>query len=468
MDNKLTRIIYDASPYFLKDVFTTIYGYQKRRLRFTGNYEKWFEFFGESIKWPEQHLRDFQEEKLREMVKHCYEKVPYYYKLFERLRLSPGDIKSIEDLKKLPILEKADVKQAGTELLSTDCDLSSLSVYFTAGSTGTPLKLYRSKDMSNMEYASMWGRRRPGMKLGDPYSSFTGLEIVRASRNKPPFWRNNWAANQRMYSIFHISEQVLPYYVESLNCRYSKFYAGYPSVIYTIADFMHRHGLSLDRPPQAVFAVSEELQPAHREGIEQILGTRVYNHYGQGEMVASINEFSCGHLHYEMDYSIIEFLEVGREEGLIKAEVIGTHLYMKEWPLLRYRTGDLVLYDPNDTCSSIPGTVIRRIYGRTGQYFELPDGRLIRNITVIARKCKNVRMMQVVQDEPGKIRVRIVKDDNYSRSDEREIEEQFRHRIGCEIKMNFEYVNVIERTRSGKYLAIINRMHDSQNQRISS
>lgn len=458
MENKLTRMIYDSAPPLLQDAFSSVYGWRKNRGRFSQGYEKWRRFFEESHHWSQAELVSYQEEKLRELIRYCYDHVAYYQKLFSRLKLKPDDIRTLADLPKLPILEKEQVRRAGTSLISDLYDVDALHSHPTSGSTGTPLKIYWDPEMEHMEFASMWARRRPGMKRGDPCSTFTGLEIIKPLRRKPPFWRNNWAANQRMYSIFHISEANLEHYVKALCSRYSKFYAGYTSPVYMICDYMSRHGIRMERPPEAVFSASEELQPAYVEKIQEVLGCKVWNHYGLGELAACITEYACGHLHYDMDYSIIEFRPVGQEDGLIKAEIIGTNMHHKAWPLLRYHTGDMVLLDPNDDCDQTPGTVVRQVYGRTGHYYVLPDGSHVCNISVIAKKCHNVRLMQVVQERLGEITIRIVRDDGYTSESQREVEAQFRRKIGDEIDVGFEYVDDVERAPSGKYMSIINKI----------
>lgn len=459
MENKLTRCLYDHSPPLLKDVFASIYGWQKNRQRFGRVYRQYYPFFKEAHKWSEEELFDYQCEKLRQIVRHCYEHVRYYKELFDGLRLKPTDFNNPEDLQKLPILEKQDVVKIGDKLFADTYSPKNLLCYPTSGSTGTPLLLYWSPEMANIHWAFLWARYRDGMKRSDPNASFTGLEIIAPSRKRPPFWRNNWAASQRMYSIFHMNDENLQYYVDDLNRRYNKYYSGYPSAIYMVADYLERTGQSIGRPPEAIFPASEELQPIYEEKIAKVFGCKVWNQYALGELVGSITEYPCGHLHYDMDYSIIEFLDAGTNDGLVKVEVIGTNFYNYAWPLLRYRTGDLVIYDPNDKCeANTPGRVIRQVYGRTGKYFVLPNGSRVTNISVIAKKCHNVRFMQVVQEQLGEIAVRIVRDKNYTTKDEQEVEEQFRRKVGDELTIRFEYVDDVERTAAGKYTSIINRL----------
>jgi phenylacetate-CoA ligase len=459
MENRFTHILYERSPWVLKCLFASLCGMQKNRRRFRGAYARWAELFREAHLWSEAELWDLQCERLQAQVRQAYAHVSYYRDLFDRLRLRPDDIRTPDDLKKLPILEKTDVIREGVRLISDRFDLARMIWHPTSGSTGTPLDIPWQPEIEQMEWAFVWTRYRPETTRRDPYASFAGLELVPPGRRKPPFWIDNWAAHQRMFSVFHLSDDNLPHYVDALRTRYHKYYTGYASAVYVIADFMRRRGLKLARPPEYFFAASEELQPQHEAVIAEVFGCQVYARYGQGELVGSITKYPCGHLHYDMDFSIIEFLPVGEEDGGVLAEVIGTNMHDVAWPLLRYRTGDLVVYDPNDRCEAgVPGRIIRRIHGRTGQYFTLPDGSRVSNISVIAKKCRRVRFMQVVQEKAGEIIVRIVPDTGYTKADEEEVVRQFRRKLGDDLVIHPVYEEAVERTRGGKYLSIVNRV----------
>ncbi|MCX5807666.1 MAG: hypothetical protein NT010_16625 [Proteobacteria bacterium] len=462
MDNRLTRTIYDHSPSLVRSTVASIAGWTKNRRRFSGEFLRWLRFFEEAHYWSEERLRALQNDRLREQIYKAVSEVPYYQRLFSKLGLSPRDIDSVEDLSKLPLLQKSDVVSAGKDLISRSWLEKHLNWYATSGSTGTPLLVPRPAYIEQMEWAFLRARFFTKDTVREPYSSFTGLELIPPGQNEPPFWVDNWANRQRMFSIFHMNEHNLPHYFRSLNRRYSHFYLGYPSAIYTVACFMQDRSLSLRLPPAYIFTSSEELQPQYEDTIRAVFGSTIRNRYGQNEFVGSITMYDCGHLHYDMDYSILEFLPVGQEDGAILAEIVGTNMHDTAWPLIRYRTGDLVVYDPKDRCyAGYPGQIIRRIHGRTGRYFELPDGSRVTNISVIAKKCAHIKLMQVVQRQRGQIVVRIVRDLGYSREDEKNVISQFRRKIGNQIAINVEYVNDIERTGSGKYISIVNEVGET-------
>ena len=459
MDNRFTRRLYNHSPWTLKCLYSSIYGWRKNRARFHGDYATWCRLFEEARRWSEAELWSFQCEKLQVQVREAYEHVPYYRGLFDRLRLKPEDIRTPDDLRKLPILEKADVIREGTRMISDRFDPARLVWYPTSGSTGTPLNIPTLPSLLPMMWAFVWTRYRTGVTRDDPYASFAGLELLEPGRKRPPFWIDNWASHQRMFSIFHMSEDNLWHYVDGLETRYSKYYTGYSSAVYVIGDFMLRHGLKLSHPPEHFFAASEELQPQYEQVIREAFGCRIWNQYAQGEWVGLMTQYECGHMHYDMDVAVIEFLPVGEEDGCVLAEVIGTKMHDPGWPLLRYRTGDLVVYDPNDRCEAgVPGRIVRRVHGRTGAYFTLPDGSRVTNISVIAKKCHHVRFMQVVQEKVGEIIVRVVREPEYTQADEEEVHRQFRRKLGDEVAIRVVYDQPIERSRTGKYVSILNKV----------
>ena len=202
MESRFSRSIYDHSPVLLQHLYTTPYGLQKRLGRYGGaDYERYRRLFAESQSWSTAELRAYQDERLREVVAQAYEQVPFYRRRLDGLKLRPHDIRTVDDLRKLPLLTKDDIRGAGADMVARGYPRRKALVASTSGSTGYPLTLWRSRRSNQMEYAFNWVCRRPRVTRGRPYASFTGLQIVRADSLRPPFWRINWAARQRCYKI---------------------------------------------------------------------------------------------------------------------------------------------------------------------------------------------------------------------------------------------------------------------------
>lgn len=460
MENKVSRIIYNNSPNKLRSLFASIYGWKKNRGRYSNEFGRWYEYFSDNIRLSHTELVELQNREFLAFIQNTIVHIDYYSELFNKNNIAISDIKSISDLYLIPILEKDLVKSNPKAFINPKF---SKIIHWkqTSGSTGKPMMVPWYAEGEQMEWGFLWARARLEVKRKHSYSSFTGLEIFPPNHKKLPFWIENWTSRQRMYSIFHMSDDNLFSYFEKINSSYNDYFSGYASAMYVLADFMLRHNLKLSKEPLAFYNSSEEMQPLHRETIEKAFNCKARDHYGQVELVGSITEYPCGHLHYDMDYSLLEFEKVSEDiNGEIVAEIIATNFHNKVWPLLRYRTGDLVVYHPGDRCEhGFPGKVIRRIQGRTGMFFILPDGSAVTNISVIAKKCRNIKLMQVIQRKLGAIIIKIVKDSGYTDKDESNVLKEFRLKIGASIDIKVQYVDNINRASSGKYLSIINELN---------
>lgn len=461
MENSFTRWIYRHSPVAVQNLFCSVYGVVKRCDRYLGgHYQRFFDLFQTSGSWSFEELRAYQNERLAEVVRHAYEHVAFYRRRFDDLHLKPADIRTVEDLAKLPYLTKSDIRGAGTNLRADDCK-GRIHIIPSGGSTGTPTLYWRSKRSHQMEYAFTWARRRPGVEQGEPYASFTGVKIQPPNSFKPPFWRANWAANQRMYSTFHMTDATMPLYLDDLQKHPRAWFEGYATPIYLLAKYILDHQYPFSAYPRAVFTTSEELTPRYREVIETALHTRIYDQYGQGEQSSSITQYACGHLHDDMAYAITEFIPVGQQGDMTVVEIIGTTLYNEAMPLIRCQTGDTALLpSPPVTCPRNAGRIVEAIRGRTGHVLVTRDGRRISNpaLSLVTSESPHVKAMQYVQDEIGTIRVLIVREKEYGKEDEAHILRLLRQQIGMGDAVLFEYVDELIRTANAKTLPVVSRL----------
>lgn len=449
---------YHRLPPFMQDVAVSGMGARRKQWRYSGRQAEWEAFFRESGAWSEEQHLAYQREMLGAFVEHAARQVPWYRRRFRELGIDPSSIRGPEDLRRLPILDREDVRVAGWDLVADDVDRSRIWAHPSGGSTGMPITNFSGRDSMEVEYGFHWARRLRAVRPGMSYGTFSGNAVVPMERKKPPFWTNNWSDRQCLYSAFHLSEDTMAWYVDDMYRRPRDFYQGYPSVAYTLAEYMLRHGRRLFRPPIAFYSTSEVLQPVFRSAIERAFQCPVVDMYGQGEMSASITEYPCGHMHVDMDYGVVELHPVGEEDGLVLAEIIGTGFHNREWPLIRYRTGDLALYDPHETCAEgRPGQIIRAIHGRTAQFFELPNGHRILSLMGLSIHCRNTRSIQVIQERPGAIRIHTVPAPEFDDSDRQHMLKVFRGRLGDEIDIEIELAEQPVLTKGGKFLAILNR-----------
>ena len=459
MINYFTQAIYNRSPIWIQNSLCTIEGWRLNRIRYGQAFERWAEFYSTSRSWSEIELEAYQREQLIELIHHCFTSVPYYREKWRSMGFSPRNFKDLADLPKLPYTTKEEAFNFSDQMVSDRYRSSKLVRGMTGGSTGMPLIRYFTTGELQRHYAIFWDRMRQGVKRDERYAAFQGKEIVPQYQASPPYWRENYAANQRLYSMRHLSYEKLKYYADSLISEPFAYYQGYVSIMMIMAEFMFDNGIDLIIPPKAVFTTSEQLTKATRQLFETVWKTKVWDEYCQGERCALIRQCEYGNYHPQMEYGVIEFETIANEGDYTLAEMICTGFIPQAAPLIRYRVGDRVLLDKGAKCPcAAPGPVIKAIRGRVGDYILTPDGRKYPHISLIVDMLRNVRRTQVIQERLDTIIVNIVPYPQFCKADEMHLIRCFKEKIGGNIEVVVCKVNTLERMQNGKFLSIINRL----------
>lgn len=123
-------------------------------------------------------------------------------------------------------------------------------------------------------------------------------------------------------------------------------------------------------------------------------------------------------------------------------------------PFIRYAVGDVAEWKEMTCTCGRHSTVLTRVEGRVEDYVVTPEGRRIMRFDYIFKDTHNIREVQVVQRELGSIDLRIVRRPEYATRDEDLVREEVKHRVSSQLKVNFEYVDQIEREPNGKIRAV--------------
>jgi len=463
MKDKLMKI-YKYLPISLQNIAVTMQGFKIKKQRYRGNFYKYISELDKSQYFDKKTIKENQEKKLKHIVKIAYDNVPYYRKLFRNNRLKPSDIRYIEDLNKIPILEKETVKKFGDDFISEDTDRKNIVAYTTGGTTGTPLTLYYTKDAIRYIFAFSEARFKhwAGVKSGDKVASFLhGADaFVPISQTKPPFWRWNKAYNQLLFSVFHMNENNLKYYVKKNNEFQPKIIQGYTSAIDIFAKYILEYKIKVFSP-KAILVSSETLFDVQRRDIEKAFNCKVYNGYSSAENVAHIAECEKGRLHINPELSIVELKKIVGTEN--KYEIIGTNLFNLVMPLLRYRTGDIITLATETKCPcgrNFP--LINSIEGRTDDMLMTPEGNYINSVyaNMALALVNNIQEVQIIQNKMDEIIVKVVKLENFNKYDLNLLIDRLKEKLGNKISIKVVFVNQIKRTRAGKFRFIISNIID--------
>lgn len=316
-------------------------------------------------------ISNLQNQKLRKLIRHCYENVPYYTKLFNRLDLKPEDIQTRADLVKLPILTKQMIRDNYGDLIPNDMPKSRLIRSSTGGSTGTPLQFCKdANEWSGQKAATLRAWEWYGLHLGDKIFSLGGNSIT---KKKKKFSYKNIYDEVIMRNFKHSSADVtdegMQKHYESLMKLKPKAIRGYGSSLYIFARYIERMGLPVC-PITVVLTTGEILVPEYRRKLELVFRAPVYDEYGAGD--GGILSHECPErdgLHIEESLCVIEITD---KTGHVLPDgdvgyVTTTDLENYAFPFLRYHVGDMAYIKPGICPCGRSSRRFGEIMGRAGR-----------------------------------------------------------------------------------------------------
>jgi len=403
-------------------------------------------------------------QQLSKLLHHAYENVPYYRNVFDERGLKPEDIKTIEDLSKLPYLTKDIVRKNLCNLISKDIPKDKLVSLRTSGSTGMPLLFYQQKKITDsIELAFIWKMwMSSGYQFNDRCVILRENIPERLSSANEVWWEWNPARNCLILSPYHMTEENLYNYVDKIKKFKPKAVQALPSLLFVLSDFMQRHEMTLFPSPKVILCGSENLYPWQRKKVEDIFKCRVFSWYGQSEKVVLAGECEeSSEYHIFPQYGITEVIRhddksVSREGET--GEIVGTGFNNYAMPFIRYKTNDVAVWTNRRCGCGRAYRLLKRIEGRMQDFVVSRAGHLIPLTTIPYSFVNNVRQFQFYQERPGELTLRIVRMPAYTEKDSQFIIGTLREKLGDEVDFSIEFVDDIARTKGGKYLYLIQKL----------
>ncbi len=333
-----------------------------------------------------EKILEIQNEKIVRQVKHVYENVPYYKKLMDEKGVKPSDIKSIDDIKKLPFLSKDDLREAYPYgLLGTDIK-NCVRIQSTSGTTGKRVvAFYTQHDIDIWEECcaraimAAGGTNEDVCQVCYGYGLFTGGPGLNGGSHKVgcltlPMSSGN--TDRQIQFMMDLNATILC-------CTPS--YAAY--IGETLAEKGYRPE---DNKLKAGIFGAEPWTEEMRQSIQKSLGIKAYDIYGLTEISGPGVAFECEEqtgMHINEDHFYVEVIDPKTGEVLpegAKGELVFTSLDKEGFPLLRYRTKDICILS-REKCSC----------GRTHVKMTKPLGRsddmmIIRGVNVFPSQIEAV------------------------------------------------------------------------------
>jgi phenylacetate-CoA ligase len=461
--------LWDGMPPALKKTIGLAFKYLPPGYCFGKKFRNTLNWLGTTKHWPQEKVREYQLAKLKEVCSIAYTQTPFYRKLFESVGFHPGDLKSPEDMRLLPLIDRRMVVENLNEMCAQSIDSPTIDYVETAGTSGTRLGFYMHSGRSAVEYAYLVaGWERVGFHLGIPKA------VLRKKSPKPDNsgLRHEYdpLLNEHYYSTFHLSDEDIGKYLDHIATIGKCFLHVYPSAIAVVARYIERTGKKVPSNICGILAESEIVYPDQKELVESCFSVRYYSSYGHSEKLIAATE--CEHstdYHLWPTYGFAELIDENNNlitEPGKRGELVGTGFLNTVMPFIRYRTGDeatLVGYRCPD-CGR-EHMIIKDIRGHKLQEMLVAnDGSLIPWVSVNSHDetFVRVRQMQFYQDTPGYATLRIVVSSDFSETDLSRIDKILALRFGSRIKISVVTCEKISITERGKAIHVDQRIKGIQ------
>lgn len=446
----------------------------------TSNVRKYYDHLNESQWWSPNGVRVYQNTQLNALMYHAYHRVPYYRALFDNLGLKPWDIHFIEDLQKLPMLDKPTIRTELPRLMSDNHDPKKILKIMTSGSTGEPFVMYADQHQLEMRWAAnMRAIEWTGYRFGDRQARLWHQTI---GMSKSQIFRERMDAlfNRRIFiPAYEMTDENIPATVARLAKFKPALIDGYAESFNFLAHHFNRRSFTLLRlrmaHPKGIISSAQVLSPSSRHDIEDAFGCRVFDKYGSREFSGIAYEATQKDVHLiSAENYIVEILKDGRRAlpGEL-GEVVITDLNNYCMPLIRYRIGDLaVATDPRDANPCGRGLpTIGRIEGRAQAIIKGTNGRYLPGTFFMHyfKDYEGIRQFQVIQEQEGKLHIKFVMMCmmDSTRSIAASLAGLLQY-IGQDMGLTWEFVDSIPLGRTGKHQATISKLNfDVQNVEIN-
>jgi phenylacetate-CoA ligase len=409
------------------------------------NREQWLQ--------PEQ-LATRRELRLRRLARRAA-RAPHYGLIFAGLGLDPATITETS-LRRMPLLDKPTLQAADPGDLVTR-PLAGLSPVSTSGSTGLPLRVFRSS-RDQAEVSAVWSRalRAFGHGLFDSQVNVnTGMAVARSG---PVVFLRKAGVLPRIRNVS--SFEPVDRQVETLRRLKPHTFSGYAFSLELIAERIVELGLT-DIHPAVVFSAAMPLSDRGRELGERAFGVRPLDLYVTAELgpLAWECPVNRGALHLNDDVQIVEILD---EHGGPAApgevgQVVVTQLHCLAQPLIRYRIGDLAARIPG-RCECGRGlALLSPVHGRTRHVIRTPDGRTVYGMLVarLLTPFTEVRRWQLRQTGPTELRLLVVPAEGWRTETGPAIGNLLEESLGPGLRFSVELVDDLPLAPSGKFQTIV-------------
>ena len=431
----------------------------------------------------EELLREIQMRKLRRILRYAYEYCPFYTERFRARGLMPEDVRTPEDLRRLPPLSRQEVIANGAHMIDfryreaiTSAQQSQrgpgqpipfgrlrrhkLVRNTSSGSTGAPVIFYEDGSTTAQNWAfelrlRHWYGFRPGVREA---------RMARVSADYVPNGMMHWARktlwHQLMLPGVNLGDKDYALALAKIREFRPQVLWGFTSALAGLAEYVRSKGEDVRAcSPKLAIGWAAPVYEHEEKILKEVFQCEVTNIYGAREVGHIAGRCPQQSWHINQENVLLECND--NDPSAEPGEILVTALNISPMPFIRYRLGDIGRPASSDCACGRKLQVLKDFLGRTGEIFVTKDGRMIApnfwcRFFMVDGQSKFVDRFQVIYRADDRITIRIVKKGGFSDTTENDMKRILTRNFPPDIRFEFEYVPRIEAQISGKYQMVVN------------
>jgi phenylacetate-CoA ligase len=400
-----------------------------------------------------QSLESLVKQKKVDLLRHAVQNVPYYKSLRKHIDSQQQDI-SIADF---PILEKDLIQSRCEELLFKDAE--KLIKQSSSGSTGQQTSVFWSKKEQSIHRATqiLWWEWA-GYRMGDPILQ-TGIT---PNRGQLKMMKDKLFRTYYLSAFSHTREQVIAALLWAKN-QQAPVLAGYASSLYVIAQIAKESGIEVKF--KTAISWGDKLFPHYRAEIRNCFNCQVFETYASAEGLMIGAQMDLDYMYLMTPNILLEI--VGDDDQAVPdgqmGQVLVTNLNARSMPLIRYRIGDLAIKlsdEARPVNAKLPFPCLKKVIGRDTDIVRTPSGKflVVHSFTGIFEFIPEIKQFCVIQNSLQGILIQYIPNASFSTGILIGIRERIQQELAEEFQIDFQKVDHITPSPSGKPQIIISNL----------
>lgn len=415
---------------------------------------KFYRQFQKVATFTKEELAAYQLKHLQRIVAYAYHHVPWYKKAYSAFGFQPEDLKTFDDFYKLPYLTKEIIRDGTPDMFLSD-EAEKLGVAFlkTSGTSGVPVQYGFGLGGRAAAYAvTMKAFSEAGYRIG------SGQLLIKESHySNLPFYTNRFT-NRVAVNAYMLSKANILECEKVLRKKTIRHIWAHPNALLQFASSLKDpHGTF--RHLRGATVMSEPLTDSLRRQIEDAIGTKVYNWYGNKE--GTVAGYETNHDGFVLAEWFAFDEIIPKDDDPFHGEMVGTSFFNLAMPLIRYRMADIVKLKERPAESRRGGRQIIEVLGRTCEAILLPDGNKVRIFNLSKSNLDNVKMFQIIQTALRQIYIDVIPMDSKAPIDMASMKRELSRYAGNAVNIEVRIVDHLRMTKAGKTPRVVSEISNA-------